>query len=162
MDTPALHHIALACRDLEATHKFYNGVLGLPLIHTEIQRYRGGWFKHVFYALGDGSSIAFFDLHGVGEPEGFDPAISTGLGLPVWVNHIALRAAAPPIAEIQRRLDTAGVQPSLEIDHGWCRSKYYTDPNGNLIELCADTPGFVPDETEALARLYQVPAASRG
>ena len=33
----------------------------------------------------------------------------------------------------------------MEQDHGWCHSLYYLDPNGIMVELCRDTPGFEPD-----------------
>lgn len=35
---PGLHHIALVCRDVDETHHFYNELLQLPLVHTEIHR----------------------------------------------------------------------------------------------------------------------------
>jgi len=155
---PALHHVALACRDLEATHHFYEEVLGFPLVHTEMDRGpRGGWIKHVFYDLGDGSCMAFFDLHGVGEPEGFETAISTGLGLPIWVNHLAVRADDGRVSEVKARAAAEGIEPTMELDHGWCRSVYFTDPNGVLVELCVDSPGFEPDPEEAHRLLHATP-----
>ena len=66
---PGLHHVAYVCRDLDATHHFYADLLGLPLVHTEISQRGEGWLKHVFYDLGGGSALAFFALHGMGEPD---------------------------------------------------------------------------------------------
>lgn len=160
---PALHHIALACKDLEKTHEFYHDVLGLPLVHTEMDAGpHGGYVKHVFYDLGDGSCIAFFDLHGVGEPPDFSAAISTGLGLPSWVNHLALRADAARAAEAKERATAGGVEVTMELDHGWCKSVYFTDPNGILVEFCVDSPGFVPNEDEALRLLHSTPGGVGG
>ena len=153
---PALHHIALACRDVEATHRFYGELLGLELVHTEVQKLRRATVRHFFYDLGDGSSIAFFDLHGVG-PEPIKTAISTDLGLPAWVNHIALRVDAARRSEVSARLAEAGIEPALELDHDWCSSSYYTDPNGVLIELCEDSPGMPREPAEA-ARLLALAA----
>jgi catechol 2,3-dioxygenase-like lactoylglutathione lyase family enzyme len=153
---PALHHIALACRDVEATHRFYGEILGLELVHTEVQKLRRGVVRHFFYDLGDGSSIAFFDLNGVGEPEPIKTAISTDLGLPAWVNHVALRVDAARRAELTGRLAAAGIEPALELDHDWCSSSYYADPNGILIELCEDAPGMPREPAEA-ARLLAAP-----
>ena len=158
---PALHHLAFACRDLEETHAFYSGVLGLPLVHAEVTEMRGGYLKHVFYDLGDGSCIAFFYLHGVGEPAEYDTAISTGLGLPVWVNHVALRGTAEQVEQVRARLAEQGRQSDMELDHGWSKSFYVTDPNGILVELCVDDPGFVVDEEEAL-RVMRAPVPSAG
>ena len=130
MASTSLHHIALACKDPVETHRFYHDVLGLSLAHAESQSGpKGERVTHFFYDLGDGSMLAFFDLHGVGEPEGFDPAISTGLGLPIWVNHFAMRRDSPSCRR-SRSADALGIEPTMEADHGWCTSIYYTDPNG--------------------------------
>jgi len=146
----SLHHIALACKDPVETHRFYHDVLGLTLVHTESQAGpKGERVTHFFYDLGDGSLLAFFDVHGVGEPDDFDPAISTGLGLPIWVNHFALRRDIAELPTIKERMRGFGMEPTMEADHGWCTSLYYTDPNGILIEFCADTPGVEADEAEA-------------
>ena len=157
MDGPALHHVAFACRDIDETHRFYGEVLGLRLIHCEVTPYDQGYFRHAFYDLGDGSSLAFFDLHGAGEPTPLRTAISEDLGLPIWVNHLALRVDDEREAELVTRLAAAGHEPLLAISHGWCFSTYYQDPNGIMVELCRDTPG-VPDEPErALADLHATP-----
>jgi catechol 2,3-dioxygenase-like lactoylglutathione lyase family enzyme len=155
----SIHHIALACRDVEETHRFYGELLGLRLVHTEVQAGAGGAVRHFFYDLGDGSCIAFFDLHNVGEPEPLETAISTGLGLPVWVNHIALRRDLDDLPAIKANLQEHGVVPTMEADHGWCTSLYYTDPNGILIEFCADTTGM-PIEEEEAQRLLAEPVTS--
>ncbi len=157
---PALHHVAFACRDLDATHRFYQELLGFPLVCTEVTRRGPAWLKHVFYDLGDGSAIAFFDLHGVGEPTPLATAISTDLGLPIWVNHLAVRVDAERQAALRARLEAGGYKATLDIDHGWCHSVYFTDPNGILVELCRDTPGMPTDRAEA-ERLRIAPAPSR-
>ncbi len=153
MPQPGLHHLALVCKDVAATHRFYGELLGLKLVYTETTMLRGGHLRHFFYDLGDGSCIAFFDLHGVGEPDEFESAISTGLGLPAWVNHVALRSTPERTEEVTARFGAAGEEPAMVIDHGWCHSTYFADPNGNLVELCVDAPGFVPDPAEAKRRL---------
>ena len=105
MAATSLHHIALACKDPVETHRFYHDVLGLRLVHTESQAGpKGERVTHFFYDLGDGSLLAFFDLHGVGEPDPLDPAISTGLGLPIWVNHFALRRDLAELPAIRERI----------------------------------------------------------
>jgi len=54
----------------------------------------GGFFRHTFYDTGDSSCLAFFDLHGVGEEDDWDSAISTGNGLPS--TSADLISCAPP------------------------------------------------------------------
>ena len=69
-----------------------------------------GWARHVFFDTGDGQLFAVWDLHDDTIPD-FDPAISRGLGLPTWVNHIAfaasniddLAARRSPVVELDRR-----------------------------------------------------------
>jgi len=153
-----LHHVAYACKDAEATHHFYEDLMGFELVHTEIEQFdRGGYFRHMFYDLGDGTCIAFFDLHGVGERSDWNSAISKGNGLPVWVNHIAFKATEERQDEVKARMTADGVAPLMEVDHGWCHSLYYVDPNGIMVELCRGTPGFAPDPAAA-RRLLDAPA----
>ena len=45
------------------------------------------------------------------------------------------------------------------LDHDWCESHYYLDPNGILIELCRDTPGMPTDAARARELLTAVPEA---
>lgn len=154
---PALHHVAFACRDPRETHRFYGELFGLELVHTEVQRHRGGLIRHFFYDLGDGSALAFFELRGAGEPEPMRTAISTDLGLPAWVNHLALRVDPERRRAIEERLAAAGVEPAMTLDHGWCTSSYYLDPNGILVELCQDDPGLPRRPAEAERVLFADP-----
>ena len=63
-----IHPVAYACRAREATRHFYEDLLGFPLVHTEVTAVPDSksFFRHLFFDLGDGSSIAFFDLHDMG------------------------------------------------------------------------------------------------
>ena len=87
----------------------------------------------------------------------FDPAISTGLGLEVWVNHLAF--AASDLDDIedrkQRWLDSG--YDVVEIDHGWCTSIYTNDPNGILVEWCTDTKPYTAEDRE-----HALPSAGDG
>lgn len=155
------HHVAIATTDLEATHRFYTEAMGFDLVRVETapSDEPGGWAKHLFYdtGAGGGGMFAVWELHDPRVDE-FDPAISTGLGLPVWVNHIAFDA---PDME---RLDAArehwlgqGIDV-MEIDHGWCRSIYTMDPNGIMVEWCTSTRTFTDDDRRAAARDLADPA----
>ncbi len=152
------HHVAYACRDLVATTAFYE-TLGFPLVHTEVSGTPAGFLRHVFFDTGDGSCLAFFDVHGVGESADWKSEISTGNGLPVWVNHVAFRSSVEHQHEVRSRMEAAGHVPLMELDHEWCQSLYYVDPNGIMIEFCRDTPGFVANPEEAHRLLAAVPAA---
>jgi len=151
------HHVAFACKDLEATVAFYENLLGFPLVHTEVAGQTENFMRHIFFDLGDGSSLAFFYLHGVGEPENYKTEISTGLDLPIWVNHVAFAADLKRYEEIKATMSSAAIDPIMEVDHDWCQSVYYADPNGIMVEFCLDTPGFRADPEAAKALLNAVP-----
>lgn len=157
MRNKGFHHVAFACRDIQATVKFYEDLMGFPLIHTELGGTPEAYMRHIFFDLGDGSSLAFFDLHGLGEPEEIRTDISTGMGLPVWVNHVAFAADQARYDEVKKKMADANVEPIMEVDHDWCHSVYYADPNGIMVEFCLDTPGFIPDPEKAKSLLTAVP-----
>jgi len=60
-----LHHNAYRCRDSEETRRFYEDFLGLPLAGTlEIHETKTGRpvnVLHTFYAMDNGSFLAFFE-----------------------------------------------------------------------------------------------------
>lgn len=157
MTHKGFHHVAYACKDLEATRHFYEDLLGFPLVHTEVQGRGDHYMRHIFFDLGGDACLAFFYLHGIGEPENYRTDISTGMDLPLWVNHCAFRADEARIAEVRAKMSAAGIEPAMEQDHGWCHSLYYKDPNGILVEFCRDTPGFEPDSTRARKMLTALP-----
>ena len=44
----------------------------------------------------------------------------------------------------------------MVLEHGWSHSTYFKDPDGNLLELCVDTPGFIADPAGAETLLLDV------
>ena len=96
----------------------------------------------------------------MGEKPDFTTDVSDGVGLPVWVNHCAFRATKEKQDEVRARMDAEGIKPLMDVDHGWCHSLYYLDPNGIMVELCRDTPGFTPDRAEARRMLTADPRAN--
>ena len=61
-----LHHTAHVSCDLEATRKFYEEVIGLPLVATwcESDMLFGEerTYCHCFFGIGDGGALAFFQF----------------------------------------------------------------------------------------------------
>lgn len=134
-----LHHIAYRCRDAEETRRFYEDLLGLPLVHVVREESVGSTgescpFIHLFFEMTDGSCVAFFDL---GDGKSVEPWPDT----PRWVNHLALRVETEAaVDEARRRLQAAGVEvlgPTLH--GGFVRSIYFFDPNGIRLELTLTT-----------------------
>lgn len=135
----AFHHVAVATRDLAASHRFYTDAMGFALAHVEvIATPTGGWARHVFYDTGEGALLALFDLHDGAITE-YRTDISTGLGLPSWVNHIAFAADGRDDIERRRRRLLEHGNGCMVIDHGNAVSLYATDPSGIVVEFCALT-----------------------
>ncbi|MEO6317278.1 MAG: VOC family protein [Acidimicrobiales bacterium] len=158
----AYHHVALAVSDLAETHRFYTEAMGFELVKAQAAPTDapGGWAKHVFYATGDlveGEApelIAFWELHDERMVD-VDTAISTGLGLEPWVNHIAFNARdIDDIASRKKQWLDHG-HDVVEIDHGFCVSIYTLDPSRILVEFCTDTAPYTDaDRQHALALIH--------
>lgn len=142
------HHVAFACADLDATHRFYTDAMGFELVKAvEAPTPEGGWARHVFYDTGGDGMIAFWDLH-VDALQPVRTAISADLGLPDWVNHLAFDAPdETSLLAARDRWLALGIDV-FEVDHGFCRSMYATDPNGILVEWCMDCRPLTPEERE--------------
>jgi catechol 2,3-dioxygenase-like lactoylglutathione lyase family enzyme len=151
----AFHHMALATRDLAATHAFYTDVMGFTLTKAVAADTNGsgGWAKHLFYDTGGNGLIAFWELHDDTIAETWTPAISTGLGLPEWVNHVAFDAPDLETLEARKQHWLGAGLWVAEIDHGWCTSIYTTDPNGILVEFCTTTQAFTAADREDAQRV---------
>lgn len=140
-----VHHFAIAPKNFEAAHYFYTEVMGFPLCAgVKRQAPGGGWTKHMFYDIGDGETMALWDLRGIEgvqiDPAEWKSAVSTGLGLPWWVNHFAFTCHGGE-EELQARKQTwldHGYHVS-ETDHEFIRSIYTLDPDGNLVEWTYNT-----------------------
>jgi catechol 2,3-dioxygenase-like lactoylglutathione lyase family enzyme len=153
-----LHHVAYAAKDIDATHAFYTEVMGFKLVKVVVGATEAGWSKHVFYDTGGQGLIAFWDLHDTAIGTEFRTDISTALGLPVHINHIAFDATdVDNLGAIRRRWQEHG-HTVAEIDHGFCTSIYITDPNGILVEFCCDTAGLHEEDAIEAERLLRDPA----
>jgi catechol 2,3-dioxygenase-like lactoylglutathione lyase family enzyme len=130
-----LHHNAYRCRDSERTRQFYEDFLGLPLAGTlEIGETKSGRktaVLHTFYALGDGSFLAFFEAPDMAFD--FKPQHDFDL-------HIALEVERPVLEPMMARGRAAGIEVRGISDHGFIDSIYFRDPNGYVIELTAKRP----------------------
>jgi catechol 2,3-dioxygenase-like lactoylglutathione lyase family enzyme len=136
-----LHHSAYVSRDLEATRKFYEDVIGLPLIATwcesDVLFGAERTYCHVFFGLADGGALAFFQFEKPEDAELFGPSMP-----PTPFHHLALKVDRATQDAIATRLKEAGyVEPrSFVLEHGYCRSVYATDPNGMIVEFTLDHP----------------------
>jgi glyoxylase I family protein len=120
-----VHHLALICADPERTIRFYQDLLGFPLVELfENRDYEGS--SHFFFDIGNRNLLAFFDFPGLGlEP------VPEGLG---GVQHIAISVTPEVFEAAKVRLADAGVQ-YLGPDMGVQESIYFKDPDNIQVEL---------------------------
>jgi glyoxylase I family protein len=136
-----LHHTAYVTKDLEATRRFYEDVIGLPLVATWCEKDelfgKERTYCHVFFGLGDGGALAFFQFADAEDAAQFGPAMPF-----TPFHHIALNVDAATQQGIEKRLAAAGYREpqSFVLEHGYCRSVYATDPNGMIVEFTLDHP----------------------
>ena len=123
-----LHHTALLSSDVEHTVRFYQGILGFPLIEVfENRDYPGS--THFFFDIGNGNTLAFFDFPGLD----LGPYQEVLGGL----HHVAISVEPETWQRLKGRLDDFGIDYLLESEV----SIYLTDPDGARIELIADPLG---------------------
>ncbi|ATQ43520.1 VOC family protein [Caulobacter mirabilis] len=132
------HHVAFRCRDAEQTRWFYEDVLGLPLAAALIIEAVPGThedtpYLHMFFEVGDGKYLAFFDeptkttAQWFGRKDSFDM-------------HYAIEARSEQdLLAMQARINAAGKSCVGPIDHGFVRSVYMYDPNGIQVEITLRT-----------------------
>ena len=136
-----LHHTAYTTKDMEKTRKFYEEVIGLPLVATwsESDKVFGKvrTYCHCFFGLADGGALAFFQFADKSDDKKFSPPIAE-----TPFHHIALKVDKETQEAIEKRIKTAGYKDpdTFVLEHGYCRSVYIKDPNGMLLEFTLDAP----------------------
>ena len=124
----SLSHATVAVRDLDAMLDFYCDVLGFVVTN------RG--------EVGDGSQMAFISQ----DPTEHHQMVFVS-GLPetehqfVLADHMAFRTGTlDDLRAIGARLDEAGVEGVIPINHGNAWSLYFNDPEGNGLECFVHSP----------------------
>jgi len=150
-----LHHTAYVTKDLEATRHFYEDILGIPLAatwcETDFLFGKDRTYCHCFFELGDGSALAFFQFADAEDQALFDPDLA-----PSPFRHIALNVDEATQAELEARIQQAGLQPpqTYTLEHGYCRSVYVEDPNGMIVEFTCDDPRASAGDAERRANAH--------
>lgn len=148
-----LHHITLGCSDAARTAHFYTRVLGLRLIKRTVN-FDDPTSYHLYFgdALGSpGSVVTFFEW-------GDAPKGSPGIG---GTHHFALRVPdGTVLRKWKRYLNDRGVKVNGPLDRHYFESIYLKDPDGSIIELATDGPGWTIDEAaDALGQEHRDPPA---
>ena len=136
------HHLGLVTHDMEATLDFYENTLGFTTrVCDVIKPEGGGAIRHAFLDAGNGELMAFMECNDVpGVAADFDAGINRGLGIAGGLIHFAFEVASP--AELQEKrehLQDKNVDVTDIVDHGWCQSIYFKDPNHLQLEYCCLT-----------------------
>ena len=160
--TTGCHHMAFVTNDMEETVKFYNGVLGFPVVVTlqlpSTDPFPGavpgnlGGSRHYFFRISEQDTIAFFEFADVEIP-----ADNTQLGAG---NHLAI--TVPSEAELQKakqHLEANGIKIKSDLDHGFCHSIYFEDPVNKIALEFATWTHPCDEEEPFLQDLNPVPAA---
>ena len=159
-----VNNLALVCKDMERTVRFYRDVLGMPLVKTIDLPDGGG--QHFFFDIGNGDCLAFFWFPGAPEAQ---PGISSPKSLPGKgslvtahgsMNHVAfnvpddkfdaycetLRARGVELSPVLNH-DDSRYQVSREVtDRVFVRSVYFFDPDGVCLEFACWTKVFGPED----------------
>ncbi|MFC3478334.1 VOC family protein [Halobacterium litoreum] len=123
-----LGHVHLKVRDLDRALAFYRDVFELDVT----ERYD----RYAFLSWGDHHHDVALQAVGADAPE---PGPGVGL------YHAAVEADSPTrLREVYERLRERGVRVT-PVDHGISEALYFSDPDGNGLELYVDTRD---DDTE--------------
>jgi glyoxylase I family protein len=139
-----LHHSAFVVDDLEKTRRFYEDVVGLPLMATYCEEEevvgKVRSYCHCFFSIADGGALAFFQFADEDDKKDFKESTPKS---PFY--HLALKCTADIQNAIHERLKGAGCGESIMlVDHGYCRSLYAADPDGMMLEFTVDSEDVDP------------------
>ena len=119
-----IHHAALICSDVEQTIRFYQDLLGFPLVElVENRDYPGS--SHFFFDLGNQTLLGFFDFPGLGLEPGVE-ALGT-------VQHIAISTPRSCTSLISCAIDR------LSSRHSVCSTRL--SPRPARVPCCGALPG---------------------
>ena len=153
MSILGIHHITLASADAQRTINFYTKVLGQRFVKQTIN-FDDPTSYHLYFGdeLGrPGTAITFFEWRGA-------PRGRRGIG---GTHHFALRVQSyQGLLKWKRRLTDLGIKVNGPLNRNYFQSIYFNDPDGVILEIATDSPGFLIDESpEVLGSTFQAPPA---
>ena len=141
-----INHLALVTNDMDATVRFYHGVLGMRLVASVM----AGPMRHYFFEIGPENTIAFFEVKNA-------ETFMAPAGIPdrlrkAQFDHLSFNVPdEQALNDLQARLKAANCGVTDVVDHGFVRSIYFNDPNGIALEASwwvIDATGRVADYTD--------------
>ena len=124
-----VNHLALVTPDMDATVRFYHGVLGMRLVTT----LKAGPMRHYFFEIGPENTVAFFEVKGT-------HAFTAPAGIPdptrkAQFDHLSFNLPdEAALLSLRDRLRRAGCEVTEVVDHDIIRSIYFNDPHGIALE----------------------------
>jgi catechol 2,3-dioxygenase-like lactoylglutathione lyase family enzyme len=123
-----VNHLALVTPDMDATVRFYHGVLGMRLVST----LQAGPMRHYFFEIAPGNTVAFFE---VGRAQPFAVPAGVPDRRKSQFDHLSFNLPdEDALHALQRRLKENGCGVTDVIDHGIVHSIYFSDPSGIALE----------------------------
>jgi catechol 2,3-dioxygenase-like lactoylglutathione lyase family enzyme len=164
-----VHHLALVSKDMARTVDFYTNVMDMKLVKGFDLGFDMG--QHFFFDMGGGNLLAFFWFKGAAEAA---PGVASAQGLVREgesilsahgsMNHVAFKAPLDKIEAYREALIAKGVDCTDMVNHAdvetkpgearhtddqddttWVRSFYFFDPDGIMLEFCADVTAGTDD-----------------
>src|SRR3954449_12633541 len=122
----SIGHVLLRVADEEASKRFYRDALGFRVAEQDPEH--GG----VFMTLGNGFHTLDITQH---------PAAAAASRPELGLVHIAFKVASyDALRDAYAHLLDSGVEIQRAVDHICQRSIYFTDPNGNGLEIYYEMP----------------------
>ena len=153
--TEGFHHVTMVSADAQRTLNFYRDLLGLQLVKKTVNFDLPDTY-HLYF--GDetgspGSLLTFFEW----------PHASRGRFGVGGIHHVALGVLDETVQlKWKRRLTDHGVRVGGPYDRGYFCSIYFTDPDGQVLEMATEGPGFAIDEpADALGQELMIPDPGR-
>jgi catechol 2,3-dioxygenase len=124
MKVQALGHVVIKVRNRERAERFYNELLGIPIVARMTEP------PMTFFSLGNHHDFA---ITAVGDDAPNAPEQAPGL------LHVAFKVgnSLDELREARARLEAAGLD-AIAFDHVVTQSLYVADPDGNMVELYVD------------------------
>jgi glyoxalase family protein len=150
-----IHHISGMTDDIERASDWYQEALGLHVIKKTINQ-DDPTSPHWFWANYDGTRVAPHSSWTLFGWTPSHPKAHNGVG---QTHHVAFRATdATEQLAWQDHLRSVGVSVSEVMDRSYFTSIYFHAPDGQLLEIATDGPGFSLDEhVESLGTKLQLP-----
>jgi len=151
MSILGIHHITIVTANAQRNVDFYTRVLGLRLVKKTVNFDDPGSY-HLYY--GDetgrpGTAITFFEWPNA-------PRGRWGVG---GTHHVAMAVRDyDGLLKWKRRLTDLGVAVTGPLDRHYFQSIYFNDPDGTILEIATQGPGWTVDEADTLiGTTYQPP-----